>query len=106
MHLRLYLYLLVCICRSVSVSVSLFPRAPCPQSACIDPNKVQASMARVRRSQARLRAQTNLDAQWTDPVPGRTHQDIQTEPYLEELTENVDETAVACQTDSYLDRVA
>ena len=35
---------------------------------------------------------------------GRPHRDVQTELYLEELTDHVDEMDEACQTDAFLDR--
>lgn len=41
-----------------------------------------------------------------DPVPGRTHVDIQTEAYLEEVSDKVAEHNVETQTDEFLDRPA
>ena len=38
------------------------------------------------------------------PVDGRKHVDIQTELYLEEITDKVEEADVSVQTDAFLDR--
>jgi len=35
---------------------------------------------------------------------GRPHREVQTELYLEELTDHVEEMDEACQTDAFLDR--
>lgn len=39
-----------------------------------------------------------------EPVEGRKHVDMQTELYLEELSDRIEETEVECQTDAFLDR--
>ena len=39
-----------------------------------------------------------------EPVEGRKHIDVQTELYLEELTDRVEEADVQTQTDAFLDR--
>ena len=39
-----------------------------------------------------------------DAADGRPHREVQTELYLEELTDHVDEMDVSCQTDAFLDR--
>ncbi|OAD60490.1 Radial spoke head protein 3 like protein [Eufriesea mexicana] len=63
-----------------------------------------------RRNLARKRAQAlatkALVARAGSPpaVPGRKHEPVQTEVYLEELFEKPDETDVATQTDYFLDR--
>merc|ERR1711937_1053735 len=41
-----------------------------------------------------------------EPVPGRLHMDIQTDPYLEEVSDKVPEHNVETQTDEFLDRPA
>ena len=38
------------------------------------------------------------------PVDGRKHIDVQTELYLEEITDRVEEVDVHTQTDAFLDR--
>ncbi|XP_017790137.1 PREDICTED: LOW QUALITY PROTEIN: radial spoke head protein 3 homolog B [Habropoda laboriosa] len=63
-----------------------------------------------RRNLARKRAQAQATkalvarAGSPPPVPGRKHEPVQTEVYLEELSEKPDETEVATQTDYFLDR--
>lgn len=39
-----------------------------------------------------------------EPVEGRQHVDVQTELYLEELHDRVEEADVECQTDAFLER--
>ena len=39
-----------------------------------------------------------------DPIDGRRHMDIQTDAYLEDLTDTVPETEICTQTDAFLDR--
>ena len=39
-----------------------------------------------------------------EPVDGRQHVDVQTELYLEELSDRVEEADVECQTDAFLER--
>ncbi|CAL7942923.1 unnamed protein product [Xylocopa violacea] len=63
-----------------------------------------------RRNLARKRAQAQLSkslvarAGSPPPVPGRKHEPVQTEVYLEELFDKPDEADVATQTDYFLDR--
>ena len=37
-------------------------------------------------------------------MDGRRHQPVQTELYLEEITDNIEESEVTCQTDAWMDR--
>lgn len=39
-----------------------------------------------------------------DPVAGRVHMEVQTELYLEELSDKVEEADISVQTDPFLDR--
>merc|ERR1712039_1125879 len=48
--------------------------------------------------------QTKKRATWAEPVAGRKHMDIQTDSYLEELTERTVEFEAETQTDFLLDR--
>ncbi|XP_017876491.1 uncharacterized protein LOC108622888 isoform X2 [Ceratina calcarata] len=63
-----------------------------------------------RRNLARKRAQAQATKALVarvgspPPVPGRKHEPVQTEVYLEELFEKPDEVEVATQTDYFLDR--
>lgn len=53
---------------------------------------------------ARKRAKEQLRPRSPDPVDGRKHIDVQTELYLEELSDRVEEADVEIQTDAFLDR--
>ncbi|XP_076753240.1 radial spoke head protein 3 [Xylocopa sonorina] len=65
-----------------------------------------------RRNLARKRAQAQLSkslvarAGSPPPVPGRKHEPVQTEVYLEELLDKPEEAEAATQTDYFLDRPA
>ena len=43
-------------------------------------------------------------ASTSEPIDGRRHMDIQTDAYLEELTDTVPEAEISTQTDAFLDR--
>ncbi|XP_015591817.1 radial spoke head protein 3 homolog B isoform X2 [Cephus cinctus] len=87
---------------------STFASAP----VLIDGEQSQAArQAEARRRQlARKRAQAQasralmLRAGSPPPVPGRKHEPVQTEVFLEELFEKPDEFEVATQTDYFLER--
>lgn len=53
---------------------------------------------------AHKRAKERLKPRTPDPVEGRKHIDVQTELYLEELTDRVEEADIQTQTDAFLDR--
>jgi len=75
------------------------------QSAGADPVELQRQQDARRRAQAKRRVQQQLQRVRTpDPVEGRQHVDVQTELYLEELSDRVEEADVECQTDAFLDR--
>ena len=57
-----------------------------------------------RRKIAAKRAKDQLRPRSPDPVEGRKHIDVQTELYLEELSDRVEEADIECQTDAFLDR--
>jgi len=66
--------------------------------------EVQQNNEAQRRLRARKRAQEKMKPKTPGPVEGRMHVDVQTELYLEELTERTDETDVETQTDAFMDR--
>jgi len=75
------------------------------QSAGPDPVELQRQQEVRRRAQAKRRAQQQIMRVRTpEAVEGRQHVDVQTELYLEELSERVEEAEVECQTDAFLDR--
>ena len=69
-----------------------------------DPVEVQRVQENRRREIARKRAKQQLRTRSPDPVEGRKHMDVQTELYLEELSDRVEEADADCQTDAFLDR--
>lgn len=75
-----------------------------PAHAQPDPIEIQRQQENRRRAIARKRAKDQLRPRSPDPVEGRKHIDVQTELYLEELSDRVEEADVECQTDAFLDR--
>ncbi|KAK3734063.1 hypothetical protein QZH41_015839 [Actinostola sp. cb2023] len=75
-----------------------------PASSQPDPIEIQKQQETRRRAIARKRAKEQLRPQSPDPVEGRKHIDVQTELYLEELSDRVEEAEVETQTDAFLDR--
>lgn len=75
-----------------------------PSSAQPDPIELQRQQENKRRAMARKRAKDQLRPRSPEPVEGRRHVDVQTELYLEELSDRVEEADVECQTDAFLDR--
>ncbi|KAI8920329.1 hypothetical protein PhCBS80983_g01523 [Powellomyces hirtus] len=69
-----------------------------------DPVALERQADIKRRLRAKRRAEAQRRVRTPDPVPGRKHQDIQTELYLEELSDKVPEAYAATQTDAFLDR--
>ncbi|XP_074649598.1 radial spoke head protein 3 homolog [Tubulanus polymorphus] len=75
-----------------------------PASAQPDPIEIQRQQESRRRALAKKRAKDQLRPRSPEPVEGRKHIDVQTELYLEELSDRVEEADVDCQTDAFLDR--
>jgi len=75
-----------------------------PANAQPDPIEIQKEQEAKRRAIARRRAKEHLKPRTPDPVEGRKHIDVQTELYLEELTDRVEEADIETQTDAFLDR--
>jgi hypothetical protein len=75
-----------------------------PASSQPDPLELQRQQESRRRATARHRARETLRPRSPPPVDGRRHTEVQTELYLEEITDRVEETEVATQTDAFLDR--
>lgn len=74
------------------------------QTAQPDPIEIQRQQEARRRAIARKRAKAQLKPRSPEPVEGRKHIDVQTELYLEELSDRVEEADVETQTDAFLDR--
>jgi len=75
-----------------------------PLTAQPDPIDLQKVEETRKRVVARKRAKERLRPRSKEPVEGRQHVDIQTELYLEELTDQVEEADIQTQTDSFLNR--
>ena len=80
------------------------PPSPLSQSSQPDPLELQRQQESRRRAVARRRAREQLRPRSPEAVEGRRHVDVQTELYLEEITDRVEEADVTTQTDAFLDR--
>ena len=69
-----------------------------------DPIEVQRKQEIRRRAIAKQRAREQLRQRSPPPVDGRAHMEVQTELYLEAITDRVEEADVDTQTDAFLDR--
>lgn len=76
-----------------------------PVTAQEHPVDLQRKAEKRRAREARKR-QSELEQRTKSPPPvdGRRHQPIQTELYLEEITDRIEESEVQCQTDAWIDR--
>ncbi|XP_010705573.1 radial spoke head protein 3 homolog [Meleagris gallopavo] len=70
------------------------------------PNAIEIQRQREarRRALARKRAEEQIQLRTPEPVEGRKHIHVQTELYLEEISDRIIEVDVECQTDAFLDR--
>ncbi|KAJ3248857.1 Radial spoke head protein 3 [Chytriomyces hyalinus] len=75
-----------------------------PLHAQPDPVEVQKQNEIKRRLKAKRRAEAQRRVRTPDAVDGRKHIDIQTDLYLEELSDKIPEAFAATQTDAFLDR--
>jgi len=75
-----------------------------PATAQPDPIEIQKQQEARRRAIARKRATEQLKPRTPEAIEGRKHMDVQTELYLEELTDRVEEADISTQTDAFLDR--
>ena len=75
-----------------------------PVSAQPDPIEIQRQQEIRRRAIAKKRAKEQLRTRSPDAVEGRKHIQVQTELYLEELSDRIEEADVDTQTDAFLDR--
>ncbi|KAJ3293587.1 Radial spoke head protein 3 [Borealophlyctis nickersoniae] len=75
-----------------------------PLNAQPDPVEVQKQADLKRRLRAKRRAEAQRRVRTPEPVEGRKHIDVQTDLYLEELSDKVPEAVAATQTDAFLDR--
>ena len=83
---------------------SSFILFPLSQSSQPNPLELQKQQETRRRVLAHKRAREQMRIHSPPPVEGRKHIDVQTELYLEEITDRVEEVDVHTQTDAFLDR--
>ncbi|KAJ1154950.1 hypothetical protein NDU88_007689 [Pleurodeles waltl] len=81
-----------------------YAQSTLPLGAQPDPLELQRQQELHRRAIAKKRAKEQLRTRTPEAVEGRKHVDVQTELYLEELTDRVEEVDMECQTDAFLDR--
>ncbi|XP_029903187.1 radial spoke head protein 3 homolog [Myripristis murdjan] len=77
-----------------------------PTVAQPHPVEIQRQQEARRRAMARKRAREQFVPRTPEALKGRMHADVQTELYLEELSDIIDATNVECQTDAFLDKPA
>ncbi|KAI9223093.1 radial spoke 3 [Blastocladiella britannica] len=75
-----------------------------PAYAQPDAVELQRQQLARRKLRAARRAEAARRPRTPDAIEGRTHMEVQTELYLEELGDTVPEANVATQTDAFLDR--
>ncbi|NXN94315.1 RSPH3 protein, partial [Rhinopomastus cyanomelas] len=68
------------------------------------PLEVQRKKEELKRALARRRAKERMRPKTPEPVEGREHVNVQTELYLEEISDRIIEVDNECQTDEFLDR--
>ncbi|XP_021248081.1 radial spoke head protein 3 homolog isoform X2 [Numida meleagris] len=66
--------------------------------------EIQRQREARRKALARKRAKEQIQLRTPEPVEGREHVHVQTELYLEEISDRIIEVDVECQTDAFLDR--
>ncbi|NWI85256.1 RSPH3 protein, partial [Pitta sordida] len=79
-------------------------RRPLPQSTQPSALEVQKKKDAQKRVLARKCVKEQLQSGTPEPVEGRQHAYVQTELYLEEISDRVIEVDCECQTDEFLDR--
>ncbi|XP_068794674.1 radial spoke head protein 3 homolog isoform X2 [Struthio camelus] len=75
-----------------------------PASTQPDPLEIQRQREARRRALFRKRAKEQMQPRTPEPVEGREHVHVQTELYLEEISDRIVEVDMECQTDAFLDR--
>ncbi|XP_010121165.1 PREDICTED: radial spoke head protein 3 homolog, partial [Chlamydotis macqueenii] len=75
-----------------------------PVSTQPSPLEIQRQREARKRALARKRAKEQAQPRTPEPVEGREHVQVQTELYLEEISDRIIEVDIECQTDAFLDR--
>ncbi|NXF06165.1 RSPH3 protein, partial [Smithornis capensis] len=79
-------------------------RPPLPERIKPHPLEIQMKKDAQKRALARKPAKEKIQPGTPEPVEGREHVYVQTELYLEEISDRMIEVDVECQTDEFLDR--
>ncbi|KAM6366256.1 radial spoke head protein 3 homolog [Alca torda] len=77
-----------------------------PVSTQPSPLEIQRQREARKKALARKRAKEQMQPRTPEPVEGREHIHVQTELYLEEISDRIIEVDTECQTDAFLDRPA
>ncbi|XP_034096049.1 radial spoke head protein 3 homolog [Gymnodraco acuticeps] len=77
-----------------------------PTTALPDPVEVQRQQEIRRRTVAAKRAREQCRTRTPEALQGRKHIDVQTDLYLEELSDVIVASDIECQTDAFLDKPA
>ncbi|XP_074436625.1 radial spoke head protein 3 homolog [Larus michahellis] len=77
-----------------------------PVSTQPSPLEIQRQREAWKKALARKRAKEQMQPRTPEPVEGREHIHVQTELYLEEISDRIIEVDTECQTDAFLDRPA
>ncbi|KAM9840232.1 radial spoke head protein 3 homolog [Aulostomus maculatus] len=75
-----------------------------PTTAQVEAAELERQQEIRRRALARRKAKEKPKPMTPEPLQGRKHIDVQTERYLEELSDIIQVTDIQCQTDALLDR--
>ena len=70
----------------------------------MDPLELQKLQEQKRRQRAKKKAESRRTVRTPEPVLGRKHIDVQTDLYLEELSDKVPEAIAMTQTDAFINR--
>ncbi|NWR65815.1 RSPH3 protein, partial [Bucorvus abyssinicus] len=81
-----------------------YARQVAPVSTQPSPLEIQRQREAWRRFLARKHAKEQMQPRTPEPVEGREHVHVQTELYLEEISDRIIEVDTECQTDAFLDR--
>ncbi|KAJ3606214.1 hypothetical protein NHX12_025734 [Muraenolepis orangiensis] len=77
---------------------------PIPQQPSADPADLQGPQDTKKRAAMGRKRARELRCRTPEAVQGRTHVDVQTEFYLEELSDHIEAADAYCQTDLFMDR--
>ncbi|XP_073702492.1 radial spoke head protein 3 homolog [Garra rufa] len=77
-----------------------------PITSQSDPVEFLRQQEARKRALSRKRLKEQFGSKTPEPLEGRKNMDVQTEMYLEELCDHIEDVNVECQTDMFLDKPA